>query len=302
MDEAISDDVVGTSSSRGIVRAALVAIRPKDWIKNFFVFAPLLFGAKIDNGSAVGHAVLAAAAFCAMASAGYLVNDSLDAEYDRRHPVKKFRPIASGDLPVRAAIGLAVCLAVLGVGLGAAAGWSVAAVVAGYGVLTVAYSAGLKHQVILDVMAISGCFLLRVYGGALAVHLEASEWLLFCTGMLALLLALTKRRQEVRREIEEPFSTRLVLEHYPVAFLDQMVSLVTAGALLSYGIYAINSPLVGGRMLATAPVVLYGLLRYLYLIYGREDERDTAAIVASDPGIIGALVAWVAVVVILLYV
>ncbi len=159
-----------------------------------------------------------------------------------------------------------------------------AAIVAGYGVLTVAYSTLLKYLVILDVMAIAGCFLLRVLGGAVAVDVEASEWLLFCTGMLALFLGFTKRRQEAVREDHEGAVTRPVLEHYPLPFLDQMVSLVTAAALLSYGIYAIDSPLVGGRMLATTPIVLYGLFRYLYLIYAREDQRDAARPRQLRPG------------------
>jgi hypothetical protein len=120
--------------------------------------------------------------------------------------------------------------------------------------------------------------------------------------MLALFLGFTKRRQEAVREDREGAVTRAVLEHYPLPFLDQMVSLVTAAALLSYGIYAIDSPLVGGRMLVTTPIVLYGLFRYLYLIYAREDQRDAAGLVSSDPGIQAALVVWAVTVGVLLYV
>jgi 4-hydroxybenzoate polyprenyltransferase len=286
----------------GVVRAALVALRPLEWVKNLFVLAPLLFGAKLDDASALAAAATTVVAFCAVSSAGYLVNDSLDVEFDRRHPVKRYRPIASGALPVSVAVWLAVLLACLGVGLAAAVELEVAAVVVGYGVLTVAYSTVLKHLVILDVMAIAGCFLLRVIGGSVAVDVPASDWLLFCTGMLALFLGFTKRRQEAVREDQSGGPTRAVLEHYPLPFLDQMVSLVTAAALLSYGIYAIDSPLVGGRMLATTPIVLYGLFRYLYLIYAREDQRDAARLVMSDRGIQGALLAWVVTVAILLYV
>jgi 4-hydroxybenzoate polyprenyltransferase len=288
--------------SRGLLYAVLVALRPLDWVKNLFVLAPLLFGAQLDHADALVSAFAAVIAFCAVSSAGYLVNDLLDVEFDRRHPVKRHRPIASGALPVPAAIIVAVVLAGVGIGAAAAVGLDVMGVVAGYGLLTVAYSTLLKHLVILDVMAIAGCFLLRVIGGAVAVDVPASEWLLFCTGMLALFLGFTKRRQEAVREDREDGTTRAVLEHYPLPFLDQMVSLVTAGALLSYGIYAIDSPLVGGRMLATTPIVLYGLFRYLYLIYAREDQRDAAGLVTSDRGIQGALVAWAVAVAILLYV
>jgi 4-hydroxybenzoate polyprenyltransferase len=285
-----------------LLHAVIVALRPLEWVKNLFVLAPLLFGAQLDNGTAIRNAAVAAVAFCAMSSAGYLVNDSLDVEFDRRHPVKRKRPIASGELSVPMAVTIAVLLAALGVGIGWSVEPEVAAIVAGYGVLTVGYSVLLKHLVILDVMAIAGCFLLRVFGGAVAVDVEASEWLLFCTGMLALFLGFTKRRQEAVREDREDAVTRAVLEHYPLPFLDQMVSLVTAAALLSYGIYAIDSPLVGGRMLATTPIVLYGLFRYLYLIYAREDQRDAAGLVSSDPGIQAALVVWAVTVGVLLYV
>ena len=292
----------GRTRSRGLLHAVIVALRPLEWVKNLFVLAPLLFGAQLDNTSALRSAAATLIAFCAVSSAGYLINDALDVEFDRRHPVKRNRPIASGELPVRTAIAIAVVLALVGIGIAGVVEPTVAAVVAGYGGLTVAYSALLKHLVILDVMAIAGCFLLRVVGGAVAVDVEASEWLLFCTGMLALFLGFTKRRQEAVREDREGAVTRAVLEHYPLPFLDQMVSLVTAAALLSYGIYAIDSPLVGGRMLATTPIVLYGLFRYLYLIYAQEDQRDAAGLVSSDPGIQAALVVWAVTVGVLLYV
>ena len=280
----------------------IVALRPVEWVKNLFVLAPLLFGAKLDDENALLGAGVTVVAFCAVSSAGYLINDSLDVEFDRRHPVKRHRPIASGELSVRVAMSIAVGLAIFGVAAAAAVEPAVGAVVLGYGALTVAYSTVLKQLVILDVMAIAGCFLLRVLGGAVAVDVPASEWLLFCTGMLALFLGFTKRRQEATREDREGMTTRPVLEHYPLPFLDQMVSLVTAAALLSYGIYAIDSPLVGGRMLATTPIVLYGLFRYLYLIYACEDQRDAAGLVSSDRGIQAALVVWAVTVAILLYV
>lgn len=288
--------------NRGLLHAVIVALRPIEWVKNLFVLAPLLFGAQLDNASALRSAAATLIAFCAVSSAGYLINDVLDVEFDRRHPVKRKRPIASGELSVAIARAIAVVLAVVGIAIAVAVELEVAAVVAGYCVLTLAYSTLLKHVVILDVMAIAGCFLMRVLGGALAVDVQASEWLLFCTGMLALFLGFTKRRQEAKREDLAGGPTRAVLEHYPLPFLDQMVSLVTAAALLSYGIYAIDSPLVGGRMLATTPIVLYGLFRYLYLIYAREDQRDAARLVGSDPGIQAALVVWAVTVGVLLYV
>ena len=173
--------------------------------------------------------------------------------------------------------------------------------VAGYGAAQLAYSFGLKQIVIVDVMTIAGLFILRVLGGAEAVEVHASEWLILCTGMLACFLGFTKRRQEAMLEEAGEAQTRPVLEHYSIPFLDQMIAMVTAAAIISYAIYAIDSPLVGSRMLATAPSVVYGVFRYLYLIYDRRDTRSTAAILTEDPGMIFAGVTWIASAVAVLY-
>ena len=176
-----------------------------------------------------------------------------------------------------------------------------------YGVTTVAYSLVIKRLVILDVMTIASLFILRVVAGAVAVEAHASEWLLLCTGMLALFLGFTKRRQEAMSTSPTPArdpgtsTTRPVLEHYSLPFLDQMVAMVTAAAIISYAIYAVNSPLIGSRMLATLPSVLYGIFRYLYLIYDRQDTRSTAAILTEDPGMIFAGITWVGAALLMLY-
>ena len=274
-----------------LARPALTALRPEEWVKNLFVYAAVLFSGSFDAESAL-EATGAFAAFCAVASAGYLVNDVRDVELDRRHPTKRNRAIASGRLPVRSAVVLAVALGLAGLAVGAAVSLEVAALVAGYGVLTSAYTYALKRMVIIDVMAIAGCFLLRVIAGAVAIDVEASDWLLVCTGMVSLFLGFTKRRQEALLEAESQFGARPVLEHYSIPFLDQMVAMVTAGTVISYTIYATESPIAGDRMLATVPMVVYGIFRYLYLMYHREDHRSTARIVASDPGIVWAAIAW----------
>jgi 4-hydroxybenzoate polyprenyltransferase len=280
----------------------LAALRPKEWIKNAFVLAPIMFAGRLDHGGAVRDSIVMTLAFCAVSSAGYLFNDVRDVEEDRAHPVKRHRPIASGELAPSRAIALAVVLALAALGAAAPVGVDAAGVVLAYAAATAAYSIVLKHEVILDVMTIAGLFLLRVLAGSLAAGVKPSQWLLFCTGMLALFLGFTKRRQEAVSEPRHERPTRVVLEHYSLPFLDQMVSLVTAAALISYGIYAINSPLIGGRMLLTTPIVLYGLFRYLYLIYSRNERRDIAALVTSDRGLIGALVAYAAMVLALLYI
>jgi 4-hydroxybenzoate polyprenyltransferase len=279
------------------------ALRPQEWIKNLLVFAGVLFSGRLDESGAIGDAVLTFVAFCAISSAGYLLNDLRDREHDRRHPEKRNRPIASGLVAPGTAGTLAGALAAVGIGLGFVVEPEIAGLVALYGVITSAYSLILKRLVIIDVMTIASLFILRVVAGAVAVGAHASEFLLICTGMLALFLGFTKRRQEAMLEEQEATEagTRPVLEHYSLPFLDQMIAMVTASAILSYVIYTVDSPRIGSEMLATAPSVLYGIFRYLYLIYDRRDTRSTAAILTEDPGMIFAGITWVGTALAMLY-
>jgi 4-hydroxybenzoate polyprenyltransferase len=280
----------------------ITALRPQEWIKNLLVFAGLLFSGQLDEGDQVLAATLTFIAFCGISSAGYLLNDLLDREHDRRHPEKRRRPIASGAVAPGTAAAVALALGALAVALGFAIEPEVGGLVVAYGAITTAYSLLLKRLVILDVMTIASLFILRVVAGAVAVEAQASEFLLICTGMLALFLGFTKRRQEAMLEEREAADSRPVLEHYSLPFLDQMIAMVTAAAILTYVIYAVDSPLVGSRMLATAPSVLYGVFRYLYLIYDRRDTRSTAAILLEDPGMLFAEATWVASALAVLYV
>ncbi len=288
---------------RSPLRAAIKTGRPHEWIKNILVFAGLLFSGKFNQPYEVLEATLAFVSFCAISSAGYFVNDLIDVELDRRHPKKRFRPLAAGELSEGAAMTIAPLLAAGAIALAfATVNWQVGLMVVGYGVAQVAYSLGLKQVVIIDVMTLAGLFILRVAAGASAVDAQASEWLILCTGMLAAFLGFTKRRQEAVSELHQGTSTRPVLEHYSLPFLDQMVSLVTTGTVLSYAIYTVNSPLIGSRMMLTIPPVVYGIFRYLYLIYDRSDERSTAAIVAEDKGMIAAGASFAIIAFLLLYV
>jgi 4-hydroxybenzoate polyprenyltransferase len=288
---------------RSPLRAAIKTGRPQEWIKNLFVFAGLLFSGKFNQPHDVLEAVLTFVAFCWISSAGYYVNDLVDVELDRKHPKKRFRPLAAGELSERAAMTIAPVLAVSAVGLAfAAVNWQVGLMVIGYGVAQVAYSLGLKQVVIIDVMTLAGLFILRVAAGAVAVDAHASEWLLLCTGMLALFLGFTKRRQEAVSELHEGTSSRPVLEHYSLPFLDQMVALVTTGTVISYSIYAVDSPIIGNKMMWTIPPVVYVIFRYLYLIYDRADDRSIAAMVSKDKGMVAGGAAWVIVAFVLLYV
>jgi 4-hydroxybenzoate polyprenyltransferase len=287
---------------RSPLRAAIKTGRPQEWIKNVFVFAGLLFSGKFNDPHAVLEATLAFVSFCAISSAGYYVNDLIDVELDRKHPKKRFRPLAAGELSESTAKLIAPLLAALGIGIAfATVNWEVGVMVVGYGIAQMAYSLGLKQIVIVDVMTLAGLFILRVAAGASAVDAHASEWLLLCTGMIALFLGFTKRRQEAVSELHEGTSSRPVLEHYSLPFLDQMVAMVTTGTVVSYSIYTVNSPLAGSEMMLTIPPVVYGIFRYLYLIYDRSDDRSTAAIVAEDRGVIIAGAVFVAVAMLVLY-
>ncbi|MGK2955981.1 MAG: decaprenyl-phosphate phosphoribosyltransferase [Solirubrobacterales bacterium] len=292
-----------TLTERGPLRAALKTARPHEWVKNVLVFAGLLFSGQVDEPWAIGQALITFAAFCAISSAGYFINDLNDVELDRQHPKKRFRPIAAGQLGVGSAWVIAVALAIGAIAVAFLfVNWKVGLMVSGYGAIQVAYSFGLKQVVIIDVMTLATLFILRVMAGAEAVDTVASEWLILCTGMLACFLGFTKRRQEAVSELHEGTSSRPVLEHYSLPFLDQMVAMVTTGTVISYAIYTIDSPLIGSKMMLTIPPVVYGIFRYLYLIYDRSDDRSTAAIVAEDRGVILAGVVFAVTAFLLLYV
>lgn len=287
---------------RSPLRAAIKTGRPKEWIKNVFVFAGLLFSGKFNQSHDVVLSVVTFISFCLISSAGYFVNDLIDVELDRKHPKKRFRPLAAGELSESTAKAIAPVLALIAIAIAFLVNWQVGLMVVGYGVAQVAYSLGLKQIVIIDVMTLAGLFILRVAAGASAVDAHASEWLILCTGMLAAFLGFTKRRQEAVSELHEGTSTRPVLEHYSLPFLDQMVSLVTTGTVISYAIYTVNSPLIGNQMMLTIPPVVYGIFRYLYLIYDRSDDRSMAQIVAGDRGIQAAGAAYAIIAFLLLYV
>ena len=288
---------------RSPLRAAIKTGRPKEWIKNVFVFAGLLFSGKFNQSHEVLEAFITFVSFCLISSAGYFVNDLIDVELDRKHPKKRFRPLAAGELSESVAKLIAPVLAAVAIAIAfAAVNWEVGLMVVGYGIAQMAYSLGLKQIVIIDVMTLAGLFILRVAAGASAVDAHASEWLLLCTGFLAAFLGFTKRRQEAVSELHEGTSTRPVLEHYSLPFLDQMVSLVTTGTVISYAIYTVNSPQIGSQMMLTIPPVIYGIFRYLYLIYDRSDDRSMAQIVAGDRGIQAAGAAYALIAFLLLYV
>ncbi len=282
-----------TPPGRSLGRALFVSARPRQWVKNAFVLAPLAF-ARPDGVAALGRVAAVLVAFCLAASGLYLINDVADRDRDRLHPRKRFRPIASGELPAGTAMSAAAVLLVSAAALGLVGGWKAGALLGAYIAMTCAYSAGLKHVIVLDVMIIASGFLLRVAAGAFAAGLPPSEWLLVCTGFLALFLGFGKRRQELRSLGADAASHRPNLSGYSPAVLDQFLVVATTGAILGFALYAITSP--AGRLhpgLALGiPFVVFAMLRYLLLIETTEIVGSPEEVLLSDRPIQIAVVLW----------
>jgi 4-hydroxybenzoate polyprenyltransferase len=280
-------------SPRSRARAALHASRPRQWSKNLLLFAGLLFAAKLGDTTRWLEAVAAFAAYCAASSAAYLVNDVRDAAHDRDHPVKRARPVASGELPARVAVGLAIALAAVALAAAALLGpWS-AAFMATFLGLQAAYTAGLKHVVLIDVLAIAGLFVLRASAGAEAVSVPISPWLLICTGLLALFLALAKRRAELVLVGAEETPGRPVLEGYSLALVDQLVSVVAASTVIAYSLYTFTAR-DSKAMMATVPFVVYGVFRYLLLLHRHDLGEEPENVLLTDVPLILTIISWAA--------
>jgi 4-hydroxybenzoate polyprenyltransferase len=283
----------------------LNALRPAQWSKNLLVFAGLLFGLKLFDPAAAAQAVAAFAVFCALSGVVYLVNDIADRESDRKHPLKARRPIASGALSVPIAAGAAVVLAT-GALLGAlAVGRAFAIVAATYLILQLLYSAALKHIVIVDVLTVAMGFVLRAVGGAVAVNVEISHWLLVCTILLALFISLAKRRHEIVLLAGGAGGHRPILGEYSAYLLDQMISVVSASTLIAYIFYTISpetqdkfgTPWLG----LTIPFPLYGIFRYLYLMHQREGGGSPAELLLADRPLLACVALWALAVAVMIY-
>ncbi len=288
----------------GLAAALLVSIRPRQWVKNLFVFAAVLFSQNLFT-PLFWRALGAFAAFCALSGAIYLVNDVADRTKDARHPTKRRRPIASGALPVGWALAAASVLLVASLGGAFALGPTVGLVALGYAALLVGYSVRLKHVVIVDVLAVASGFVLRAIAGAEAVAVDISGWLVICTILLALFLALGKRRHEYVTLKGDAAAHRPILAEYSEGFLDQMIAVVTASTVTAYALYTMWPDTVAKfhtRLLpVTLPFVLYGIFRYLYLLYRRELGGNPSDLLLSDRPLLLNTVLWMATVTAILY-
>ena len=287
-----------------LVLALLVSLRPRQWVKNLFVFAGVIFSQQLLTPR-IWPALAAFAIFCGLSGAIYLFNDVADRDKDRLHESKRLRPVASGALPLGAAVGFGVLL--LAGCLAAAFRLSPAfgLVALAYGALLTAYSVWLKHLVILDVLTVAAGFVLRAVAGAVAVDVEISGWLLICTILIALFLALGKRRHEYRSLTGDAAAHRPILAEYSEGFLDQMISVVTASTVITYALYTMSPETVAKfhtRLLPlTLPFVLYGIFRYLYLLYRRQLGGNPSDLLLNDRALLLNTVLWMLSLLVLIY-
>lgn len=246
-----------------VARAAVKQLRPKQWAKNVFMLPALIFSLEIFEPASLVTFGVGVVSFSMLASAGYVFNDYLDREADRKHPKKRFRPIASGALPVPAAVALLVFCLVTGVASGAWLGPMFLLVALTYLTTTLSYSFYFKHKVILDVMFLSSGFVWRALAGALAIRVHVSAWLFLCAAFLSLFLAFNKRRAELM-QVGAHTGTRRNLAEYSPKMLDQFQAIVTGSVVLCYALYTVQGPTPW--MTLTIPWVLYGIFRYIYLV------------------------------------
>jgi 4-hydroxybenzoate polyprenyltransferase len=274
----------------------LISLRPHQWTKNLIVFAGLIFGQRLLEADAIMRSSGAFAVFCVLSSAIYLLNDIRDREVDRRHPLKAARPIASGALSIRAA-GFA-CAVLIAAGLGGALllGRAFTLVAVSFVVLQALYSGPLKRIVIIDVLTIAGGFVLRAAGGAVVIGVPISDWLLVVTVLLALFLALSKRRHELVLLADGATDHRPILGEYSPYLLDQMISVVTASTLVAYAFYTISpetqEKFHTGLLGLTLPFPLYGIFRYLYLVHRKDQGGSPAELLLTDRPLLICVALW----------
>lgn len=296
--------------SRSTALSLVVSLRPAQWTKNLIVFAGLLFGERASGPAfldphAIGEALAAFAIFCALSGVVYLINDVADRDADRRHPLKRHRPIASGAVAPGLAIATALVLTLVALGAAYLLRPAFALVSIAYVALLAFYSGPLKHVVIIDVLTIAIGFVLRAVAGAVAIDVPISHWLLILTILLALFLALSKRRHELVLLADGATGHRPILEEYSPYLLDQMIAVVTASTLISYVIYTISPETVQkfhtDYLGLTLVFPLYGIFRYLYLVHQKEGGGSPADMLVNDRPLLACVALWAMTVTFIIY-
>jgi len=278
-----------------MLTALIKTMRPRQWSKNVFIFAALVFDKQLLHVDAFLQTLAGFALFCLISSAVYIFNDLADVDADREHPEKKYRPIASGKLPVSAAwiSGIVLVVITLGLGYFLTAGFEAVLIV--YFLLMIVYSKWLKHIPIVDVFVLAAGFVLRVHAGVTLIHVERfSPWLYVVMSLLSLFLGFGKRRAELSLLAHGAGSHRKVLEGYTLPLLDQYIMIVSATTIIAYSLYTFNAPNVpqNDSMMLTIPFVVYALFRYLYLVHVKQAGGSPEDILLSDRPFQVAMVLW----------
>lgn len=278
----------------GVILGLLASGRPKQWTKNLLLFGPLVFAHKLFTPNLLAGAAAAFAAFCLASSAVYVLNDILDVDSDRRHPTKRLRPLASGQISTVQALVWAVALAAAGLGLGFAVNLPLGLSVVGYLTLMLAYSTALKHLVIIDVFAIAAGFILRAVAGALAINVVISPWLYVCTLLLALFLGFSKRYNELQVLSADAASHRRTLEEYTTSLLEQLTSILIASTIMAYSLYTFSAESLppNHAMMLTIPFVLYGIFRYYYLVQKKHMGGAPELVLLRDAPLLIDVLLW----------
>jgi 4-hydroxybenzoate polyprenyltransferase len=289
-----------------VVGALVTSLRPRQWTKNLLVFAGLIFSRGLHEPALVTRSALAFALFCLLSGGVYLINDVVDAERDRAHPQKRQRPVAAGRLSPAVALGTGIALLVGASAAGFLLSVPFGLVAAAYAVLLTVYSAGLKHVVIVDALIIAGGFVLRAVAGVIVLDIDLSYWLVLCTILLALFLTFGKRRHELLALEAGATGHRPILSEYSPQLLDQMIAVVTASTLMAYALYTMapetHMRLGTTRLPLTIPFVLYGIFRYLYLLYRRDLGGNPSEHLLTDRALLVDVALWGVTVVLILYV
>ena len=288
-----------------MIGALFWSLRPKQWPKNLLVFAGLVFSHNLFDLTNFLRSLGGFVAFCLLSGAVYIVNDLVDVENDRLHPLKRLRPIASGRLKPGAAKIAAVVVAAVALVGGFALDWRFGVVGSAYLVLELAYSFRLKRLVVLDVMTVAAGFALRAVAGTVLVHVTISSWLFVCTILFALFISLAKRRHELLFLAGGGTGHRAVLENYSEALLDQMMAVATSSTVIAYCLYTIAPETVAKfgthNLMLTVPFVLYGVYRYLYLVYRKEMGGAPEQALLGDFPLVVDILLWMASVVAVIY-
>lgn len=286
--------------------AVIKSLRPRQWTKNLLLFAGVIFAGNLTDVHLLARAVAGFAIFCALSGVMYLLNDLRDRESDQLHPEKKDRPIASGRLPAGLALVIVFLLGAPAMGASFLLGLEFGITALVYVVLVTSYSLYLKHFVILDLMIVAMGFVLRAVAGIEVITVAGNvpritPWFIACTLFLALFLAICKRRHEIMLLDDNATNHRRVLEEYSPAFLDQMVAVTTSATVISYALWSTIAELARFRMIYTLPFVLYGVFRYLYNVYRKEEGGAPEVILLKDRGLQVDILLWLVSVVVLLY-